>query len=57
MSPGEMIYFTFVLLAFAAFIGAVGFISIWSRGERTKAGKAEHKAESQDQATTIRRAA
>ncbi len=31
MSNGEMAYLTLVLIVYAAFMGTLGFVSIWSR--------------------------
>jgi len=39
MTNGEIAYLALVLIAFASFVGIVGFISIWSRfPARTRVG-------------------
>jgi hypothetical protein len=56
MSNGEIAFLGLVLFAFMAFIGTVGFVSIWSRKKGPKDLPAQHTRMA-EAAPALRRAA
>jgi hypothetical protein len=56
MSNGEIAFLGLVLFGFVAFIGTVGFVSIWSRKKAPKDVPAQH-ARTAEALPALRRAA
>ncbi len=57
MLPGEIAFLALVVTAFTAFIGVVGFISIWSRQPRKQAAADPAVAVADETVRMLKRAA